>query len=50
MINGGEAGETEKDLAGNILPLPIDQRYDEQDMRCMADKVLICIEQEKGAI
>lgn len=50
VINGGEAGETEKDLAGNILPLPIDQRYDEQDMRCMADKVLICIEQEKGAI
>ena len=32
-----EAGSIEKDYAENILPLPVDQRYDAQDMQRIVD-------------
>lgn len=36
-------GSLEKEYAENILPLPCDQRYTEEDMRFMAEEVLKCI-------
>lgn len=33
----------EKDYAENILPLPCDQRYDEEDMKFVAKEVLKCV-------
>lgn len=35
--------DLEYDLANNILPLPVDQRYDIQDMEYMVKEVLKCI-------
>ena len=32
-----EAGSVEKDYAENILPLPVDQRYDAHDMQRILD-------------
>ncbi|MBO4367603.1 MAG: hypothetical protein J5859_02715 [Clostridia bacterium] len=40
VISDENTGETEKMLAENILPLPIDQRYDAGDMRYIAEQVL----------
>ena len=37
----------EKDYAENILPLPIDQRYDEYDMEYVAREVIKCINCER---
>lgn len=31
--------ELEYDMAKNILPLPVDQRYDESDMRCILTRI-----------
>lgn len=35
--------ELEYDMAKNILPIPIDQRYNEQDMKYIAEEILKCI-------
>ena len=35
--------QQEYDMAMNILPLPIDQRYDLEDMKYMIDEVSLCI-------
>ena len=40
----GLEGSLEKDYAENILPLPCDQRYGEQEMRYIAERVLECID------
>lgn len=37
------AGEPEYEMARNILPLPIDQRYDPKDMDVIANALLTCI-------
>lgn len=36
--------ELEKDYAENILPLPVDQRYSEEDMRYLVEQILTCEE------
>ncbi|MBE6927150.1 MAG: hypothetical protein E7467_01445 [Ruminococcaceae bacterium] len=36
----GEASDIEKDYARNILPLPIDQRYDQKDMERIIEALL----------
>lgn len=36
-------GTLEKDFAGNILPLPCDQRYDQEDMKRIMEELLRCI-------
>lgn len=36
--------ELEYDMAKNILPLPVDQRYDNKDMKKIVEKVLTCID------
>ena len=38
-----EKGELEHDMADNILPLPVDQRYCIEDMEYLAQEVLRCI-------
>lgn len=38
-----ESSATEYKMAENILPLPIDQRYGVEDMECMIQEVLKCI-------
>ena len=40
-----EEKDTEYRLAADILPLPIDQRYTEEDMYYIAENVKACIEQ-----
>ena len=37
-------GTLEKDYAENIIPLPIDQRYNQQDMKHIVEEVLKCID------
>lgn len=37
-------GSLEKDYAENILPLPCDQRYDQEDMQRIVDELLACTE------
>ena len=36
-------GETEYELAMNILPLPIDQRYGQEEMNDMVEEILRCM-------
>ncbi len=36
-------GTLEKDFAENILPLPVDQRYSEEDMRYIVEEIQRCI-------
>lgn len=38
-----EEGEPEYDMARNILPLPVDQRYDTEDMRFVLQEIGKCI-------
>lgn len=35
--------ELEYDIAMNILPIPVDQRYNENDMRYIAEEIIKCI-------
>ena len=39
MLTNELANKFEKDLAEYLIPLPIDQRYDEQDMQYIANMV-----------
>lgn len=40
LIEGAPSGSVEQNYAANILALPCDQRYDEEDMRTVAEAVL----------
>lgn len=40
VVNGTSAGSVARSYAADILPLPLDQRYDEDDMRHMAGIVM----------
>ncbi len=38
-----DSSDEEKDLAVNILPLPVDQRYTVEDMQYMLDELQVCL-------
>ena len=38
-----DPARVEYDMTANILPIPCDQRYDEQDMAYIAKEVLSCV-------
>lgn len=42
-----EKGGLEYDMAANILPLPVDQRYGTEEMKYMVNEILNCIRSEK---
>lgn len=43
VFNICNENELEYDMASNILPLPVDQRYDLEDMKIIVDEVIKCI-------
>lgn len=44
VLAAGHPGETAYDMADNILPLPVDQRYDLKDMEYLYREVVGCID------